>query len=327
MMIEKSDYVSRKLRNLQSEFRDSWTNFGVKAERATSRMRKTQADVKYLSVLSGSSPGAKLLLASNARAREHLAGRMIKGLRELRATEYNMDWLHVTILLDRWTTGDSNPNIDLAQITREGTSILAPMARHWSAAIELQSFSNRRHASGGYLLSPHIHAVAWGKVIADRAFAYAEEFSPLMPVSSPGIKAIKVQQIRGTVVDLARVTQYPHLGPDRRKTIYQHPQTGRVNLHESEKSDRFITYLRNFQLLSCIRQRDLLFAGGNGIDLQNRALVKVVRQHRARNSAFDELISSRDVRAFWRRFLPRSRWGSRFQEPRITRPKALPEVE
>lgn len=320
-MIAQPDFHRTTMSQLQHEFRDTWVAFRAKWQRATNRMVLSTDDILMLDRLDGTTPGISPFLASNRRARERLAGRLIKATRQLRASQFNMDWLHVTILLEQWTTGDSYPHLDLDRVTREGTNILNQMSHNWSAVIEFVAFSNRQHVDDGYLISVHVHAVVWGYRIAANAKAKAEEYEGLMRVSTPGIAALHVKPIKNTAADLARVVRYALQGPDRRKTFYIHPRTGRCNLHESEASDRYITYLRMYELLSRVRQRDMMFAAGEGVELQCAALAGVARRLRTEAAEADEIVAMSDVAAFWLDFMPRHRHGKRFGTPRICRPQ------
>lgn len=59
---------------------------------------------------------------------------------------------------------------------------------------------------------------------------------------------------------MARVLRYPHKGPDRAKNDYLNTATGKRNIHESEKPDRYFRFLSQYQLRSMIERDRLMFA-------------------------------------------------------------------
>ena len=284
-------------------------------------MRPTPVDRTMLDRLDGLMPGMRVFTAANGAARQGLVGRLLKGFRKIHESDPTLDWLHVTIMLDRWTTGDLRPRIDLAQITREAAATLNGIARDWSALIELQAFANVNHRTGGKLVSPHVHAIVWGCGIFESAQTLADEYNPLLVVSTPGVTAIKVQLIAPSWLDLVHVVRYPFMAADRCKTLYLNPNKNIISVHESEKGDRFIRYLRMNEILSRIRQRDLMFAAGAGLELQTAALKGAEARLRSRAAKSGVAVSMQDVRQFWDAFMPRH-GRSRFRTPRIIRPNS-----
>lgn len=182
--------------------------------------------------------------------------------------------------------------------------------------VEIQAFSNRKHPDGGKVVSPHIHAVVWGHDILTPAEKVAARYNKIWFAGQDGCDAIRVQIIAPTWIDMARVLRYPHKGADRMKNDYLNARTGARNINESEKPDRFVRFLRQYQILSMVEKETLLFASGAGVPIKNAALRRVheiLERHTKRRKRAEQM---EWVTAFWRQFMPRVGMG-RFDMPRI----------
>ena len=312
-------FVGNRAKNgvdLRNAFLAEYEISREKRDRALARKPLFSDERAMFSVLDGTSSGVDIFSASNGPARVKLVGHLLHAYRLQRHIDPPLEYLHVTLIDDDWSTSDEKIIIDLPPIITTSTAILDEIAPDWTANIELQVFANRKHRTGGKLLSPHVHAIIRGHHLMLLARSVSERWNRRLTASIQGAAAVQADLIRDTWLDLAHVVRYPYKAPHRCKTVYLNLAKNRVNLHESEKGDRFVRYLRLFQILSLIEQRQLMFAGGAGVALHRWALDRVDRQLARANATFGEVMSLPDVRAFWTNLMPRLGWG-RFETPRI----------
>lgn len=317
-----SDQRAESIKVLGRQFSDSWSVFRFKRTRGFGRRKLQASDLGMLACLDGLHPGMQTLTASNGPGRRNLVHHLLRGVKPVFAADPALQWLHVTLIVDGWATSDEQTVIDLATIHSQTSAILDAMAADWMAVVELQVFANVPHAAGGKRLSPHVHAVVWGHDIHTAACKLADDLNGQLSAGTLGADAVYVQLINPTWLDLAHVVRYPFKAPDRCKTLYIHRVTGDANLHESEKGDRFIRYLRIGRILSVIRQRDLVFGAGAGVALQAAALKAATARLRRRAARAGLAITVRDVRRFWAA-LHRPRDWQRFARPNVIRPAKL----
>lgn len=128
--------------------------------------------------------------------------------------------------------------------------------------MEVQAFANIKHIKGGKLLSPHIHGLIVGHNIRELAEETARKREGRFQSRFEGMTAIDVDRL-STDIELAHAIAYMLKLSPYTKTYYRSPK-GREydNLHESEKGDRYIRYLRLMQIQSMLDLRRIVYAGG-----------------------------------------------------------------
>lgn len=299
-------------------FAETWKVMFEKRDRALARKPLSEADANTIAQLDGSVLGVRSFMASNAGGRFALAHNMAVGLRELWDGDPLLEAVHVTIILDSWATSDEVTIFDLRRIQTEARAILELMGRDWSAAIEIQVFANVKHPSGGKLITPHVHAVVPGRGIVEHAQAIAARMNATLRAPVANMTPIIVRRMKPDWTDWATVIRYPFKGIDKNKTLYLNEEKGKADIHESEKGDRYVRYLRLFQIHSLVRQQDLMFASGTGVTLQSSALLQTRRSLRAEGLVGGS-VRMRDIRALWADLMPRLGW-TRFQLPSVAAP-------
>lgn len=213
--------------------------------------------------------------------------------------------LHVTIIDADYATSDEKTKLRIKSLTDACRPILSAMANSFVGVAQFQAFSNRKHPAGGKTVSLHVHATLEGHDILANAEQVARRCNLRMSAGDDGCDAVRVQLIGPAWIDLARVLRYPHKGPDRNKNDYVNPRTGSRNINESEKSDRFVRYLRQYQLLSMVERDHLMFASGEGVPIKNRALRAVHDQLTTRTEWGRRAEQMKWVEEFWAGFMPR----------------------
>jgi hypothetical protein len=300
--------------------KESWDKFLLKRDRALARKRLLPEDYAMIAKLDGLSPGLKSFTASNRGGRGRLAHEVTMSMRKAWENDALLSGVHITIMLEEWTTSGESTVLDLAKIVTNSNDILAHFGNDWSAAVEWQAYANVAHPLGGKLVTPHGHIIMIGRNIIDHAKETAKNLNAHYRAPLPAIEPIAVRPIGNEWQDWANVVRYPLKGIDKNKTRYIHPETGQVDIHESEKGDRFIRYLRLYQLMSLVRQKDMLFASGAGAELQRTALKRTVRALSSEGLVGGD-ITIRQVRSFWAELMLRLGWD-RFQLPTIIRPSS-----
>ena len=106
-------------------------------------------------------------------------------------------------------------------------------------------------------------------------------------------------------MSLARAVAYPFHLPDRCKTLYLEPNTGKANLQESTKGDRMIRYERMLEVLSSFTISQLMFAGGNGRSIKTAAI------HAAKEAVARSKTRFKSDLSFW------TNWRKKIQTQRF----------
>jgi hypothetical protein len=222
---------------------------------------------------------------------------------------------HVTTLHSSWLTSDEMTEIRLSEMFEQSAPLLESLTGNYIAVAELQPFANLKHEHGGKLLSLHNHAIVWGPKAFDRE-AMLAPWRGLFEAIDPAVPAIQIDPVGAGLLNLARVSRYPLKAPCRCKTKYVHPQTGRINLHESEKGDRFIRYNRLFEILSMINLGKLFSAGGEGLDILDRVASRM--RNWAQSEQGKAPIAVDEISGHWADHRAVHSGQSRFGRPIIT---------
>ncbi len=244
------------------EFAAKSSSFLEKARRGGGGPRHSRDPV--FEALAGLENRFPCCLASDVRARAMATYLLYEEYAAIQAAMPLTHFWHVTTFHSEWLTSDEKTEIRLSQMFDQVAPFLESLTGNYIAVGEIQAFANMKHTDGGKLLSLHNHAIVWGlKTFDTKAVlkAWAGRFEAI----DPSVPAIQIDPIGAGLLNLARVTRYPLKAPCKCKTRYVHPETGRANLHESEKGDRFIRYNRLFEIQSMINLRRLFDAGGEGL--------------------------------------------------------------
>jgi hypothetical protein len=182
--------------------------------------------------------------------------------------------------------------------------------------MEATPFSNVKHADGGKLLSPHVHAIVWGPDALRYARKVKKTHSKRYAVSFTKAPTIKVRRIRTKDVNLARLVAYALKPPHSCKNYYQSTDGTKRNLHEGTKNLRYIRFLRQAQIHSMMTINKATFAGGQG-SVVRKSMMKAVKAKIASKSKPGAALIHRDaIPHFWAELMPRL-GQSRFQLPFI----------
>lgn len=301
------------LRQVRVELEEISQSFLEKAKRGGGRHQTLEDDAVF-STLAGQEHRLPYLVSSDVKARKKAARLVHKAYRNIRATRPATHFWHVTILHSEWLTSDENTEIRLRQMFQKAAPFLASLTGNYLAVAELQAFANIKHVAGGKLLSLHIHAIVWGERAFDVQAALAA-WTPHFRAIDPAVPSIQIDPVGGRPKDLAKLAFYPLKAAYRCKTRFVHSVTGKANLHESEKGDRYIRYHRLFEILSHINLRKLFHGGGEGVDIL-AAIGKKMRSW-ARRKGDAAAISPDRIPVYWSTYRSSRPGQRRFHPPRI----------
>lgn len=265
---------SESVKEIRRQFEKRNANFFQKAKESAKFYKFDDHQLEVLDCLAGAKNPTRDLLSSNIVVRQDMAGFIEKRLDLIRKQRPNARFAHVTIFDTAWETSDEKTEVNLVGMKDAVRPVLTAIAPNFLAVGEIQAFLNVRHSSGGIVLTLHTHAICWGEDLGDRAENAVAAHQSRFRTRFPGVDPIRLDWIKGDRADLRRVAQYPWKLSDRCKTHYQNSRTNPTvsNLHESEKNDRKIRYLRLHQIHSAIEIDRLVFGSGEGQAIRAAAL-------------------------------------------------------
>ncbi len=158
---------------------------------------------------------------------------------------------------------------------------------HFSAAIntmspnffgvtELALFNSHSHPDGGQLVQRHEHALIFGAGVLAKARAVAARHMSHFEPNATGAAQIDVRKVEPAEINLARMSAYLFKAPHRAMTWCPSKDGKPGHMHQSEKGDRQLRYLRMALLRSMISLEDVTFGGGEGQRIRSQ-IIKLVR--------------------------------------------------
>ena len=150
------------------------------------------------------------------------------------------------------------------------------MAPNHFGVTELALFNSHPHPNGGQVVQVHGHAFIWGVNILSKAqkvaVTHKGKFAPNITDAPP----IDVRRVRTDAVNIARVCAYLFKPPHRAMT-WCPPRDGKKgHMHQSEKGDRLLRYLRMAEIRSLLTFEDICFAAREGQAIKSD-LAKLLR--------------------------------------------------
>lgn len=290
---------------LLDEFQEKWGHAQSKRNRAIARSPNVYPDDhEAFRILDGYEHGLSAFVATNLPANKVLLEGLWANFRVLRKRQEGIQFAFVTILDPRYTTSDEETVLRIKPLKQASRRILTSMSENFVAGVELQSFSNRRWPTGGLTVSPHVHALIMGYDILERAAEKASAWNEAIAWGEDGCQPVDIKPLSDWSA-LARAIRYPLKAPSRMKNDYVNPRKGTRTINESEASDRYVRYLRQYQLHSMLQRDQLLFASGQGTQIKGAALraahgyldANTVSARRAENMQW--------VSSFWSEFMTR----------------------
>ena len=284
----------------------SINSFREKVKRRGSGRVEMQADKNFLDTILGDGKTPKHIMASDLSARLVLGNFQREEMlfeRFRRKKRGEKDFYHVTLLNDGWQTGDENARIELTSLQSQVRPQLSKEFGNFLAVSEIQAWANQSHADGGKLLSLHCHAICWSSKLIDET-QIERRIASKLGLTTNGTPSVKITLIRDGSKSLSNVVRYALKAPDRCKTLYVNASDpAQRNVHQSESGDRFIRYMRLCEILSLIPLTGLVFAGGEGAFVRNRAVYRLKQWHRERPKS-TTILRAEDVETYWDRMRP-----------------------
>jgi hypothetical protein len=271
-------------KHVRSELKEESAAFKLKAlfhfEKGQARSGRRTSAANFLATaqtLFEHGGSKRQLLASCDRGRRALQKCLTKLVEaELRSSKKS-ELVLVTIILPESHASDEDTIVDWDAYKRKSVRLLSKLGSNYVACIEVQAMCNERHEQGGKVLCIHVHAFFFGKEIYRSAKKAAKALNKRLGKQRYGVDAVHVTPPAKSNESITRMCAYPFRFKPKSKTLYRNMETGRQNLHESEKGDRFIRYERLLEILSALRFSDLVFAGGRGRPIKTAALHSAVQ--------------------------------------------------
>lgn len=307
----------RSLRRNHRKFSKRAEKFWRKVEKALTADRlKIPIPMETIDCLRGKRDFHSILLASNLPARKKAAAHLEREILGVRRRKEAPDLIHITIMHEPWVTSDEKTIIDLHSAKEVSKRIAKKLCPNFIGMCEVQVSANEKHKDGGKKAVLHTHITGWGHGIAKDAVQASKALrSKLQPIEK-GQDAIRVQIVGSSDTDAAAVATYPLKAPDRCKTLYKNKAKKKQNLHESQKGDRYIRYLRMFEILSLMRIDQMMFGHGEGKAIRTSVLAKTQAWLDEVTKDSSPPIREDQVLHFWAEFMPQI-GGSRFKLPYI----------
>jgi hypothetical protein len=245
----------------------------AKAQRClTSRAATEPSDHAVLQCLTGMSNRLPEPIMSDLELRQKMAQLLVGAFLNKRHESANLDIALGTVLNASWDTSLESPEVDIYRVQAETRGALSSMFTNWLSVIELQTFANVHHETGGYLVSVHCHFIGYGIDARRKAETNWRGAARRFSSRLPGVEPLKIDWVGDTELDVARAVSYPWKPPLRSKTLYVSPDQARANLHESEANDRFVRYLRMIEILSMLRTDRIVYGANHGASIRGDAL-------------------------------------------------------
>ncbi len=227
---------------------------------------------------------------------------------------------HVTIIDDLWRAGDRETFVSLPMIQNRIRSVLSGVFDGYIGMVEFQAFANVLYRPGNRQISGHIHLISWSNEPISETLAcnlnkrfWVSDFSC---GDFKALEAVKIQEIGNSPEDIARVVSYMLKAPSKCKTLYRNKEGTKINLHESEASDRFVLYMRMAEILSYLSIDRLLFSSGEGVAIRRKVLSDLHSWMKSKWNVRSYENSGLNIEAFWQDFRLRSK-TTRFEKPHI----------
>jgi hypothetical protein len=277
----------------------------------TFRAKGAASEIETAVAMINGQANAQTALGSHGPIRRKMGRQLFHKLRRLRRDDPSLEVRSVTIILERYNTSDEKTCLDLRGLVTEARRILKSIGPNFLAVCEIQPTANIPHLKGGKTIFFHVHGVIIGQELFDVADVVASRTNDRLGLTSTGLVPVYVSEPCREDLQLERACRYLFKLPSKQKTHYLNPETGKQNLHESEKGDRYIRFERILELLSSLKLRDLVFAGGYLRDIKTTALHESASACRGTSC-----LPNINLRKFWKTW--RKETGTkRFRKPQI----------
>jgi hypothetical protein len=299
----------------EEKFRKCAAAFASKVSKRAKYVHLPMDQQNIIKVLMGEGARApSALTACDVAARKKFAELLYDEiLYESKRTDRKRRFYFITFLWEKALTGDEKPVVRQAEFQKIVRSHLTREFGHFSGVFEIQASNNETHVDGGKQLCLHPHIIAWTD--RDIAVEAVEERLNRAFGDRVGIcAAVKVDPIIDPEKSFYRILHYMLKPPGFAKTLYLNPTTGKKNLHESEKSDRYVRFARLFDILSNMPFSQVIFSGGEGQFATRRALSYLKEWHKQRRRTLN-LVNLSQIADLWLKLRPKL-LDHRFEPPR-----------
>jgi len=191
--------------------------------------------------------------------------------------DHDMEFALVTFIPGDGGTSLNAPVMHTVRSDDPFLKVLRSMSKDFIGAREWAMFNSHGHPDGGRHLQGHEHALLWGHGVVAKAQEVAQRRLKDFAPNITGAPQINVRRVQGDEVNIARMCAYLFKSPHKAMN-WKPPHDGKPgHMNQSEKGDRMIRYLRMAQIRSLMSIEDVMFAGGQGVDIRSD-IIKLVRQ-------------------------------------------------
>ena len=264
------------------------------------KRRKLEPEMRnMIELLLNTSRATTVPILTNTKVGNTARKHFHEGLVASVAAETEIEVALVTFISGDWATSHSKPVIELQQSQKLMQSTLRAMAPNYFGVTELALFNSHPHPDGGQIVQVHGHALIWGVNILSNAQKVAAKHMGRFTANFTNAPQIDVRRVRTDAVNLARVSAYLFKPPHRAMT-WCPPRDGKKgHMHQSEKGDRAIRYLRLAEIRSLLTFEDICFASGEGQTIKS-GLTKLLRATSEADAGGDRRPMHPDaIASFW----------------------------
>lgn len=241
------------------------------------KRRKLPDDMRSMIGTMLTSRATTVPIMTNPKVRRSASKRLWEGLTAAVAASPDLEVVLVTFISGEWATSHSKPVIELHHSRRAMETTLRAISKNFFAVTELALFNSHSHPEGGQVVQLHGHALVWGPDVYNKSERVAVTHLKKFAANNTDAPQIDVRRVATSEVNLARVCAYLFKPPYRAMT-WCPPRDGKKgHMHQSEKGDRFMRYLRMAELYSLLTFEDVCFAGGEGRSIKGNLVTELRR--------------------------------------------------
>lgn len=273
--------------------------FCRKALKAVERRKISDTSRSVLNALLTDRGAASETILTNPRIRSDAFPAVTKALNDVAIANPDWEFKLVTLISGNGAFSSFKPVINLYAAQKNAKATLKAMAPNYFAITEFTLFNNVQHPDGGQHIQEHTHAIIFGPDLS-KAEKLALRHRAKFPPNVTDARWIDIKSVKASETNLARVVAYLLKAPSKAKNFRPPSEGKRPFLNTSEKSDRFMRFLRMAQLRSTLTFEDVAFAGGT----DGRQVLRTVRDilravARSDAPASSRVISAEAIPALW----------------------------
>lgn len=299
-------YNKRKtLRDAQKKCAYSHGRWNAKVEQGLASRKVSKIDRKRLEALLGLRAYQGAIKASDLAAARRLSREYVNVIHAYHKSVPGLRWFHITLLADEFILSERTPRLMLKRLKGKTYKAIREIGLDGVACVEINPLPNHpQRGKGGSLLS-HVHVLGFTERPFDLPSARKKLAASRSWSCGFGAKPTHIHEITDRIGNPAFWAAYDSKGPHEAKNHYVQDD-GSVKLISTEKGYRDNVALRLAEGLSHIARGDLFFSIGEGKEMREEVMRRVVRWHKKRWSD-QKPIKDFLTRKLWKRVWKKGR--------------------